>query len=149
MSDDLIDKSALCELIPHAGAMCLLDAVEYWDDERICCYSSSHLAADNPLRENGTLAAVHALEYGAQAMAVHGGLLARRRAGTLRPGVLAGLRDVRLHAEQLDQFDQPLQVEARRLLSGEDSFLYSFEVRAGEHLIASARATVIARSKAS
>lgn len=147
MSASVNDKQALCALIPHAGAMCLLDGVDFWDDEHIRCHSRSHLAPDHPLREDGVLAAVHALEYGAQAMAVHGGLLARRRADPVRPGVLAGLRDVRLHAERLDDHPEPLQIEARRLMAGSDSFLYRFEVRAGAHLIASARATVIARNE--
>lgn len=144
MSQSLIDKQALCALIPHAGDMCLLDGVESWDDQNIRCFSRSHLAEDNPLREDGALAAVHALEYGAQAMAVHGGLLARRHEAGMRAGVLAGLRDVRLHAERLDQGDQPLQVDARRLLASGHSFLYQFEVRIGDRLVASARATVIA-----
>lgn len=148
MSQPLIDKSELCGLIPHAGSMCLLDGVDSWDPEQIRCHSRSHLAADNPLREHGILAAVHALEYGAQAMAVHGGLLARADGGALRPGVLAGLRDVRLHAERLDDEPELLQVQARRLLAGGDSFLYQFEVRLGARLIASARATVIASGAA-
>ena len=142
MSQPLIDKAALCALIPHAGNMCLLDGVDFWDDESIRCHSSSHLAPDNPLRENGTLALVHALEYGAQAMAVHGGLLAREKAAVMRPGVLAGLRDVHLYGDRLDQ-GQRLRVDARRLLASGESFLYRFDVYLDQRLVASARATVM------
>lgn len=144
MAQELIDKQALCALIPHAGAMCLLDGVDYWDDQRIRCHSRTHLALDNPLREDGTLASVHAIEYGAQAMAVHGGLLAAGSGGALRGGVLAGLRDVRLHVERLDVGDETLQVDAERLMASGNSFLYRFEIRLGTRVVASARATVIA-----
>jgi predicted hotdog family 3-hydroxylacyl-ACP dehydratase len=61
--------------------MCLLDEVGGWDDEAIHARSASHRAAGNPLRSDGQLRAVHLCEYGAQAMAVHGGLVARA-AGT-------------------------------------------------------------------
>lgn len=144
MSDGVSNKQALCALIPHAGRMCLLDGVQSWDAQRIVCFSRSHLAPDNPLREDGALAAVHALEYGAQAMAVHGGLLAAEAGDALRHGVLAGLREVRLRTDRLDQGDQTLWVEAQRLLASGDSFLYRFEVRLGDEVVASARATVIA-----
>ncbi|MGH8502676.1 MAG: hypothetical protein ACREVE_09435, partial [Gammaproteobacteria bacterium] len=72
-----VDKDAIRALIPHAGTMCLLDAVLEWDDESIHCTSETHRAADNPLRREGRLSALHAFEYGAQAVAVHGGLRAR------------------------------------------------------------------------
>jgi len=74
-----ISKQELCQLIPHDGVMCLLDGVEHWDDEVIHCWSESHLDQGNPLRGPSGLPAMHALEYGAQAMAVHGGLLAQKR----------------------------------------------------------------------
>ncbi len=148
MPQALIDKPALCALIPHSGAMCLLDGVDFWDADRIRCHSRSHLAMDNPLREGGALAVVHALEYGAQAMAVHGGLLARDTGLAVRPGVLAGLRDVRLYAARLDDREALLRVEAQRLMVSGDSFLYSFEVYLDQCLVASARATVIVPGEA-
>ena len=143
MPQPLIDKQTLCGLIPHGGLMCLLDGVDFWDDGRIRCHSRSHSAPDNPLREGGVLAAVHAVEYGAQAMAVHGGLLARAQGLALRPGVLAGLRDVRLFVDRLDDGAELLRVEATRLMASGDSFLYSFDVHLDQRLAASARATVI------
>ena len=47
--------------------------------------------ADNPLRINGRLRAVNLCEYGAQAMAVHGGLRGTVRAST-EAGLLVSLR---------------------------------------------------------
>jgi len=67
--------------IPHAGRMCLLDEVLAWDANRIVCRSSTHRHVDNPLRVNGTLGAACGIEYAAQAMAVHGALIAMGDAG--------------------------------------------------------------------
>ncbi len=67
----------LLSLIPHQGAMCLLDRVVEWDKDRVLLATATHRAADNPLRLDGRLRAVHLCEYGAQAMAVHGGLSAQ------------------------------------------------------------------------
>ena len=71
-----IDKPEIRTLIPHAGTMCLLDNVIDWDDESIVCVTNTHRDANNPLRRHNQLSAVHALEYGAQAAAIHGGLRA-------------------------------------------------------------------------
>jgi predicted hotdog family 3-hydroxylacyl-ACP dehydratase len=139
----VIGKQELGGLIAHADAMCLLDSVEFWDEERIRCHSQTHAAENNPLRAGGRLAAVHALEYAAQAIAVHGGLLARERGDTPRSGVLGGLRDVRLHAERLDNGAQLLRVEAWRLLASKDGFIYAFEVHLDQLLAARGQAIVM------
>ena len=57
--------------------MCLLDGVLAWDEKTIHAISDGHARADNPLRGEHGLHTVHLAEYGAQAMAVHGALLAR------------------------------------------------------------------------
>ena len=71
-----MNHAAICARLPHAGRMCLLERVETWDGESITCIASSHRDADNPLRANGRLHAVCGVEYAAQAMALHGSLLA-------------------------------------------------------------------------
>lgn len=137
-----VERDELCALIPHAGSMCLLDRVEQWDDESIVCSSLSHHRADNPLRVDGSLAAVHGVEYGAQAMAVHGGLLARRAGAQLPAGYLAALRDVRLHAGHLDVVDGPLQVTAVRLMAEGGNLMYRIEVSGAGRVLVAARVTV-------
>jgi len=37
----LIDKAAIRRLIPHAGAMCLLDTVIAWDETSITCETAT------------------------------------------------------------------------------------------------------------
>lgn len=143
----LIGRAALCDLIPHAGSMCLLDGVQQWDAEQIVCTSHSHLDKNNPLRKNGRLSSLHALEYGAQAMAVHGGLLAQQRGEQAPPGYLAALRDARLLLPRLDNLDGPLVVTATQLMVSAGNLMYTLRVESQNQLVASARATVITQQQ--
>ena len=138
----LIEKSELCGLIPHAGTMCLLGGVLDWDEDSITCIATSHLDADNPLRHAGQLASVHLLEYGAQSIAVHGALLARRSGTTQGSGYLAALQAVELQREYLDGITTPLEIRAQRIASAAECLLYSFGISTGPHMLATARATI-------
>lgn len=132
-------------LIPHAGGMCLLERVLEWDDSRIALATTTHLAADNPLRSNGRLGAVHLCEYGAQAMAVHGGLLARAEGRRAADGLLVSLRGVELEVERIDDLPDALTVVAERLLASAESWQYAFSVSCGTLPLARGRAAVLAR----
>ena len=141
----LVDKAEIRILIPHAGAMCLLDGVTEWDDASIVCLSETHRDPANPLRRDGRLLAVHALEYGAQAAAVHGGLRARA-AGQIAPACyLVALRDAHLRCERLDQFETPLEVRARRVFGDGANTIYDCSISAGQFSLADARVTIIKR----
>jgi len=143
----LIRREELCGLIPHAGSMCLLDGVERWGPQQIVCLSNSHLDEANPLRRDGILDAVHGVEYAAQAMAVHGGLLAREAGETNPAGFLAALRDVKLHAERLDDKAAPLRIEATELMRSGGSFIYGFSVAAAGVELLSGRLTVMTQQE--
>jgi predicted hotdog family 3-hydroxylacyl-ACP dehydratase len=110
--------------------MCLLDGVLEWDAQHIVCRASSHRDPANPLRVADTLPAACGIEYGAQAMAVHGALLAADGA-PLGPGVLASVRGVALLAARLDDVPGLLRVAAERLSGQDDHILYAFSI-AGE-----------------
>ena len=142
------DHAWIAAHIPHQGGMCLLDRVLAWDTQHIRCAAASHRAPGNPLREQGRLGAGNAIEYAAQAMAVHGVLLA----GAGRPlgvGYLASVRGVRLHAERLDDVAGELHVEATRL-SGDDAvILYAFTVTGAGRCLAEGRASVVLDANAS
>jgi predicted hotdog family 3-hydroxylacyl-ACP dehydratase len=137
-----LTRAGIAGLIPHAGAMCLLDGVVEWDANRIRCTSRSHLDAGNPLRAVGQLPAVCGIEYAAQAMAVHGGLAGNTR-GRPRAGYLASLRDVVCRRERLDDLDGDLVVEAERVLGDEGRVIYEFRVWVGEVEVLSGRAAVV------
>ncbi len=127
--DTAIGPEALRALLPHAGTMCLLDSVARWDAGEIVCTALSHRADDNPLRASGGLDAVAAIEYAAQAIAIHGSLRAPPGSAP-RSGVLGRVSQVQLAARRLDDVDAPLAVSARYLAESSDGCSYDFEVAA-------------------
>lgn len=134
--------------IPHQGTMCLLDRVLEWDAEHIRCEATGHSQPDHPLRAHGRLGAACGVEYAAQAMAVHGALVAEISAGASgtpapRAGYLAGVRGVTLHVDRLDTVAGPLSVDAQRVMGDENTVLYSFTVTAGLQPLLSGRAMVV------
>lgn len=140
----MLPKTDWAPLIPHAGSMCLLDAVLAWDEQTIHAISAGHARADNPLRGPQGLHAMHLAEYGAQAMAVHGGLLAHAKgAQAARPGRLVSLRDVNLFEEYVDRLDGQLDVHAECLYADDGGAQYAFRVEHRGRLLASGRAAVI------
>lgn len=128
--------------IPHRGAMCLLAEVLEWDSRHVRCRADSHRDPANPLRIRDRLPAACGIEYGAQAMAVHGALLAAGGA-PLGPGLLASVRSVDLLAERLDDVEGPLEVAAERLSGEGDHILYEFRVSSGARDLLRGRATVV------
>ncbi|MBK8182709.1 MAG: hypothetical protein IPK63_07280 [Candidatus Competibacteraceae bacterium] len=138
----LIDKAAIRRLIPHAGAMCLLDEVAAWDEQGIRCLTVTHRDPANPLRRAGRLSVVHAVEYGGQAAAVHGALCARRAGQAAPPGYLAAVRDLRWSAAELD-VAAPLEVAAQLLLGDAAHCIYDIQIAAADGVIATARITIL------
>lgn len=140
----MLPKTDWAQLIPHTGSMCLLDAVLAWDERTIHAISADHVRSDHPLRSPQGLHAVHLAEYGAQAMAVHGALLARDKGvETARPGMLVSLRDVQLFEEYVDRLEGHLDVHAECLYADDGGAQYAFRVEHRGRLLASGRAAVI------
>ncbi|WP_066098282.1 phosphotransferase [Xanthomonas massiliensis] len=136
-------REAIAALVPHQGLMCLWERVLAWDEGHIVLASDGHRDPRHPLRRDGCLHAVHLCEYGAQAMAVHGGLLGRGRGEAPRPGRLVALRDVRLHVARIDRLAGPLRGEAEVLMQGEDSQQYAFRILHEGSVLAEGRAAVM------
>lgn len=136
-------RDAIATLIPHQGSMCLWEEVVQWDAQRIVLRSHAHRSDTHPLRSNGRLRALHLCEYGAQAMAVHGGLLGRVPGKPVRLGMLVALRGVELHVTYLETLPDAIVCQAQVLMQGEDSQQYSFRLTHGEQILAEGRATVM------
>ncbi|MFC5742459.1 phosphotransferase [Dyella tabacisoli] len=136
----MLDKTDWAHLIPHAGTMCLLDAVVSWDKTTIHAISANHMHADHPLRGEHGLHALHLAEYGAQAMAVHGALLARSQGiETVRHGQLVSLRDVTLTEEYIDALGGHLDIYTECLYSDDSGSQYAFRVEHDGRLLAHGR----------
>ena len=133
------------ELVPHTGTMCLLDEVVGFDDHQVTLVTRSHLMPRHPLAREGRLSMVNLCEYGAQAMAVHGGLLAARDGQRAAPGYLVSLRDISLAAGDLSMIDATLNVEATRLHGDANGWQYRFMIVADGVALASGRAAVLLR----
>jgi predicted hotdog family 3-hydroxylacyl-ACP dehydratase len=129
--------------IPHQGGMCLLDEVIDWSANGIRCRSGTHRLSDNPLRGNGRLDAICAIEYAAQAMAVHGALIGTLTGAAPAAGYLASVREVSLFRSRLDDVTADLVASSTYLGGDESAVLYQFSVTAADAVIASGRATII------
>lgn len=128
--------------VPHKGTMCLLERVVEWSDQRIVCEAISHTDPANPLRDAARLGAATGVEYAAQAMAVHGALLAPSDAAPTQ-GYLTSVRGLSLHTDRLDDAGGPLTVTAERLSGDARLILYQFTLHCGEHCLLEGRASVV------
>jgi predicted hotdog family 3-hydroxylacyl-ACP dehydratase len=144
----MIDKAGIAARIPHSGLMCLLERVTAWDTEKIHCEAINHRDVNHPLRNEGKLDATAAIEYAAQAMAVHGALIGEsQNSGNTdtkpKVGYLASVRDVVCKVSHLHILNGDLQISATRLTGEATRILYEFSVSAGGEVCVTGRAAVV------
>jgi predicted hotdog family 3-hydroxylacyl-ACP dehydratase len=138
-----LDHAGIAQRIPHQGRMCLLNRLHDWSATGIHCSASSHRDPDNPLRTAGGLLAPCAIEYAAQAMALHGALAAPHGEPP-SAGYLASVRGVRCEVARLDTVNGDLQIHAERQAGNAHQVLYRFRVQdARGALLVEGRATVV------
>jgi predicted hotdog family 3-hydroxylacyl-ACP dehydratase len=150
-----LDHQWIEQHIAHQGRMCLLEEVLSWDARSIRCRSATHRAADNPLRAHGRLGAACGIEYAAQAMAVHGALVAasaplvnsvarnvRGSIGTTL-GYLASVRNVALYVARLDDLEADLITCAERVTGDARTVLYEFSVWHAMQALLRGRASIV------
>ncbi|WP_051464433.1 phosphotransferase [Pseudoxanthomonas suwonensis] len=135
--------------------MCLWDEVVDWNAHGIRLRARNHVdpghplrARDHvdpghPLRARDRLHAVALCEYGAQAMAVHGGLLAQAQGGRAAAGVLVALREVELRVERIDDLPGAIEGEAELVAASEASQQYVFRLFHEGRLLAQGRAAAM------
>ncbi len=147
MTPATLDRDGIAALIPHRGPMCLLDRMSSWDAARIECVAVNHRDPRHPLRTASGLLASAAIEYAAQAMALHGALCASANGGRAGPGLLASARDVRLTRWRLDTLPRAdpdeLVVVAERQAADAARILYAFRIHHGSIELASGRVAVV------
>ena len=123
--------------------MCLLDGVLEWDDEYIICQTNSHHLLDNPLCCEQGLSALQGIEYGAQAMAVHGGLLAQREGKKIAQGFLVAARNIEITIEWLDKIAGPLLIKAKKIMHDDKHSIYEFVLSHDDQILVKGRTTVM------
>jgi predicted hotdog family 3-hydroxylacyl-ACP dehydratase len=129
--------------IPHQGRMCLLDEVIAWNARHIRCSTGTHRALDNPLRSHDRLGIACGIEYAAQAMALHGALASAAPGAAARVGLLAGVRDVRLHVSRLDDIESDLFCEVTHVAGDNLTALYEFALSDKDNSLLTGRASVV------
>ena len=141
-----LDAAGIAARVPHQGRMCLLQQMIDCGPTHIHCLANNHSDPDHPLRLGGCLPAASAIEYAAQAMALHATVRAQScdAAAAPQPGFLASARAVTLHVPRLDDAPGPLQVRATHMLGDAGQAQYRFSLHdANERLLVDGRATVV------
>jgi predicted hotdog family 3-hydroxylacyl-ACP dehydratase len=139
-----IDRDWIQAHIPHQGSMCLLHTVSHWDSTSIHCSAHSHIATENPLRNAQGLPISAGIEYAAQAMAVHGALMAPVDQ-LPEVGYLTSVRNVQWWTTRLDDAGAELNVQASRISGNEVSLLYDFTILCNGRLLMRGRAGVMVK----
>ena len=137
-----LNKKEIETLIPHSGAMNLLNGVLKWDEDHIICLANSHRSKHNPLRNENALSSVCGVEYAAQAMAVHGALSTGDPDEEPRPGYLASIKNLDLLVSSLDDIESDLVIEAELLMRDKEFLVYQFRVLSEDLNLLSGRAII-------
>jgi len=142
-----LDRDGIAALIPHRGTMCLLARLDRWDAQHIVCAATNHRDLQHPLRTRRGLLAPCAIEYAAQAMALHGALIGQATGTPATPGYLASARGVSLQVLRLDDLPaaavDELRIEATRQAGDAQQILYTFKVSHAGAPVAEGRAAVV------
>jgi predicted hotdog family 3-hydroxylacyl-ACP dehydratase len=138
-----LDQNNIEVLIPHSGAMILLNKVLKWDDNHISCLADSHRGGNNPLRNENILSSVCGVEYAAQAMAVHGALSRRDSMPEKYHGYLVSIKDLQLSVARLDDIETDLTINAEMLMRDNEFLIYQFSILSESRILLSGRATII------
>ena len=112
-------------LVPHSGAMLLLDRVLSADEDNLC--AEVRIRADSVFCDGDAVGAWVGVEYMAQAIAAHAGWLALRRDEPVKIGFLLGARKYEARRPHFS-IGSVLHVHAHRVLQG-DNGLGAFECR--------------------
>ncbi len=135
-----LGRAQIDRYLPHRGAMRLLAGVRAYDRDAIECLADGHRDPAHPLRSRGRLGAACAIEYAAQAMAIHGALCGD---GEEPPaGSLLAVRDVQFRVARLDDIDEDLLIHCHCLARDPRGAHYRFLVAAAKGPLVSGRATV-------
>jgi len=131
---------SIAELVPHGGAMCLLDRVVEADAESL--RAELEIRADSLFFDGTAVGAWVGIEYMAQAVAALGGWHARRQGAAPKVGFLLGSR--RYSANQATfALGQRLVVEVRReFLADNGMGQYDCRIECDGAVLASATLTI-------
>lgn len=137
---NLVTYPAIATLVPHSGAMLLLDRVVAADAEMLCAEVT--IRADSQFCDGLEVGAWVGIEYMAQAIAAHAGYCAQLRGEPVKVGFLLGSRRYQSAVPGF-AVGAVLTVRVQRALQG-DNGLGAFDCSIAQHdaVLASALVTV-------
>lgn len=138
MSPVLGNRAAIAARLPHGPTMCVLESVVEDTAARIRCHGRATDADAHPLASGGHLHAVHALEYAAQAAALHSSL--RADAQWPHGGLVAAVRDLAWDGAWLRG---TLEVTCEQLAADARHCSYAFHVVDAAGVTVRGRLTVV------
>lgn len=103
-------------VVPHTGAMVLLDQIDHWDDEQL--QASVTIRADAPFVDAQGMPAWVGIELMAQTIAAFGGCRARCASQPVKIGFLVGSRRYSV-SQAYFPLGAQLQVRVKEIVSGE------------------------------
>jgi len=133
-----VSRPDIERLLPHKGAMCLLDRVQVWNETSIICVADAS-RVPHALRGDHGLSAVHSVEYGAQAAALH--CLLQESDGHARGGLLLQIHEARFLVRRLDDLAQPLRIEATVKYASSEAARYVYRIESTGLVAASGELT--------
>ena len=136
----MIPDVPIGQMLPHAGAMVLVDEIVYADPMRIECITRAHARAGFPLAIDGRVPSLAGIEMAAQAMALHAAALDPDH--LVRKGRLASLSDVEVLHDRLDDRPGALRIEAFLEHASARGSAYRFVVSDGGEALICGRALV-------
>lgn len=139
-----MNRQAIEKLIPHTGAMSLLDEVVQWDEEGITCKTRSHKRTDNPFisEPDQPLDTTALLEYGAQAAAVHAALLQQGMAGQ-GTAFIGAIKQLKFIQRAVDPVIDELIIKAHCQLNTRDGAIYQLDCGSEQQALLSARVILV------
>jgi predicted hotdog family 3-hydroxylacyl-ACP dehydratase len=121
---------ALVDLVPHAGAMVLLDALTHWQSGQARCTATIREHA--PFVVQGSVACEVTIEYMAQAVAACLGYEAITGGGGVRVGMIIACKRFEAHADKLHVGDS-LEIAVQCIQGNESLSHFDCKVtRAGQ-----------------
>jgi predicted hotdog family 3-hydroxylacyl-ACP dehydratase len=121
--------------------MLLIDTVKCWTSTRITTTSYSHKNPNNPLCLKGSLSSLHLIEYGAQSIAIHCGLLTHKA----QEGFLATVKNAHFYVKTLHDLHSELLIESIAEHQSPQGAVYQLKIQADNLLLFTAQTTVIHR----
>jgi predicted hotdog family 3-hydroxylacyl-ACP dehydratase len=130
---------AIVDLLPHAGAMVLLDALTHWQSGQARCAATIREHA--PFVVQGSVASAVTIEYMAQAVAACLGYEAITSGGGVRVGMIIACKRFEAHAEKLDVGDA-LEIDVMCVQGNESLSHFDCKVARAGQLFSAATLTL-------